>query len=102
DFLVRFAILMLIAPFVFYLIARRKWWLALIAIATAWAFRGLSFTLAWQLIFNIGILAGFYWQSLQARFKGLKLKQRRNIKIGFGLAALISFTISYASVFVLS
>ncbi|HET9721460.1 MAG TPA: OpgC domain-containing protein, partial [Candidatus Saccharimonadales bacterium] len=29
DFLVRFAILMLIAPFVFYVISRGKWWLAM-------------------------------------------------------------------------
>ena len=102
DFLVRFAILMLIAPFVFYLIAKGKWWLALAGIVTAWAFRGLSFTLAWQLIFNLGILVGFYWQRIEAAYERLKPRQKLGLKRGFAAAALATFTISYASVYVLS
>jgi hypothetical protein len=102
DFLVRFAILMLFAPFVFFLVAKRLWWLALIFIFTAWAFRGVGFTLAWQLIFNLGIIIGYYWRQIEDRYRKLKFNQRRNIQIGIGSAALITFTISYASVFVLS
>ena len=102
DFLVRFAILMLFAPIVFYVIAKGKWWLALAGIIIAWIFRGQGFTLAWQLIFNLGILIGFYWQQIEACFRRLKAPRRRQIKYGFAGAAAVSFTISYASVYVLS
>jgi len=102
DFLVRFAILMVFAPIVFYIIAKGKWWLALIAIWTIWLFRGEGFTLSWQLIFNMGILIGFYWQPLQARFRKLGESRQKLIKRGFFAAGLISFAFSYASVYVLS
>ncbi len=102
DFLVRFAILMFFAPFVFYLVAKRKWWLALAGIWTVWIFRGQGFTLAWQLIFNLGILLGFYWQPLQRRFRSLNSRARSVIKRSFLTAALVSFTFSYACVYILS
>jgi hypothetical protein len=102
DFLVRFAILMLIAPFIFYLIAKRKWWLALVFIFTAWVLRGHGFTWSWQLIFNLGILIGFYWQQLESRYNSLSAAAKKRLKIGFASTAAITFTISYASVYVLS
>ncbi|MBX4188633.1 OpgC domain-containing protein [Candidatus Saccharibacteria bacterium] len=102
DFLVRFSILMLIAPFVFYLVAKGKWWLAAIGITAAWVFRGQGFTLAWQLIFNYGIIIGFYWQQIEDWFRALPRPQRSVIRRSVAVAALITFAISYASVFVLS
>ncbi|MGH9637752.1 MAG: OpgC domain-containing protein, partial [Candidatus Angelobacter sp.] len=102
DFLVRFAILMLIAPFVFLLIAKGRWWLALIAIFTAWLFRGQSFTLAWQFIFNLGMVIGFYWQEIETGFRRLAPSRRRDLKRTVGGLALLTFAFSYASVFVLS
>ncbi|MGH7157221.1 MAG: OpgC domain-containing protein [Candidatus Saccharimonadales bacterium] len=102
DFLVRFAILMLVAPVVFYVIAKGKWWLALGGIVIAWFFRGQSFTLAWQLIFNGGILIGFYWQNTEKKFRALPVRRRRLTKRAFAIAAGITFAASYASVFVLS
>jgi hypothetical protein len=102
DFLVRFAILMLIAPFVFYVVAKGKWWLALAGILIAWVFRGQGFTLAWQLIFNGGIILGFYWQQIEDRFRALRASRRRLFKRSVSAAALLTFTISYASVYVLS
>lgn len=102
DFLVRFAILMFIAPFIFYLVAKGKWWLALIGIFIAWAFRGQGFTLAWQLIFNLAIIIGFYWQQIEGWFGSLGSYRRRLIKRGVGAVGIITFTLSYASVYVLS
>jgi hypothetical protein len=99
---VRFAILMLIAPFVFFLVAKRLRWLALAGIFTVWAFRGQGFTLAWQLIFNLGIIIGFYWQEIEAKFRALKPKRRKMVKRSFAAAAAVTFLISYSSVFVLS
>lgn len=102
DFLVRFAILMFFAPFVFYLISKGKWWLMLAVSLMAWYFRGESFTLGWQLIFNLGILAGFYWFEIEKRYRGLSSKRRGKLNKAFIITALITFTLSYASVYVLS
>ena len=102
DFLVRFAILMVFAPIVFYLIAKGKWWLALAGIWALWLFRGQGFTLSWQLIFNMGILIGFYWQPARNRFRSLSRRRQTYIKRGFLAAGLVTFAFSYASVYVLS
>jgi hypothetical protein len=102
DFLVRFAILMFFAPFVFWLTAKRLWWLAAAGILTAWLFRGQNFTLSWQLIFYGAIIIGYYWQDLEIWFGSLKAKTRSIIKRSFAVAAATTFIISYASVFVLS
>lgn len=102
DFLVRFAILMIFAPIVFYLTAKRLWWLALIGSITAWGFRGQGFTLSWQLIFNVGIIIGFYWHEITARFNSLKASTRLRLKRSLAVLAAITFLISYSSVFVLS
>ncbi|HSX17766.1 MAG TPA: OpgC domain-containing protein [Candidatus Saccharimonadales bacterium] len=102
DFLVHFAVLMLIAPFVFYLISKGKWWLALAGMIVAWAFRGEHFTLAWQLIFNGGIIIGFYWNEIVSRFRRLSAERRRLIKRVFATLAAATFIVSYASVYILS
>jgi hypothetical protein len=102
DFLVRFAILMLFAPLVFYVISKGKWWLALMGIVGVWLFRGPSFSLAWQLIFNLGMLVGFYWQQIETRFRKLKRNRRRMVKRGLAAAAGLTFIASYASVYVLT
>lgn len=102
DFLVRFAILMLIAPFVFYLVSKGKWWLALAGSLAVWAFRGQGFTLAWQLIFNLGIIIGYHWNTIEAWFNNLRQKRRSQIKKVFLVSAAITFIASYSSVYVLS
>ncbi|HSW78433.1 MAG TPA: OpgC domain-containing protein [Candidatus Babeliales bacterium] len=102
DFLIRFAILMAFAPLVFWLVAKRLWWLALVGIVTVWFFRGQGFTLAWQLIFNSGIIIGFHWQQIQDKFNSFRPKTRGLIKKSFVALTAITFVFSYASVFVLS
>jgi hypothetical protein len=102
DFLVRFSILMFFAPFVFYLVAKRKWWLAAIGVIMAWVLRGQGFTLAWQLLFNGGIIIGFYWPQIENWFRELKAKQRSLIKRTAAVIAGITFFASYACVFILS
>ncbi|HET6863986.1 MAG TPA: OpgC domain-containing protein [Candidatus Saccharimonadales bacterium] len=102
DFLVRFALLMFAAPFVFYLLSKGKWWLAFAGIWAAWVLRGQGFTLAWQLIFNMGIIIGYYWQPMQQRFRKLSAGRQKLIKRSFLTAGLATFIFSYASVYVLS
>lgn len=102
DFLYRFVILMLMAPLVFWLVAKGKWWLVVIGSLTAWHFRGNNFVLAWQIIFNLGILAGFYWHQLQGRVAGLKTRPQKYLVSTVVAAAMVTFAISYASVYLLT
>ena len=102
DFLDRFAILMLMAPFFFYLIAKNKWWLMVAISCGLWLFRGNNFTLSWQLLFNMAMLIGFYWYEIRAKFSSFKLKTRLYIRRSAIALTAVTFGISYAAVFLLS
>lgn len=102
DFLDRFAILMFMAPAAFYLLAKRKWWLLIAASLTAWALRGSNFTLAWQFIFFLGMAVGFYWNELKNKWALLATKQKKRIRAGVLTLTVISFALSWVSVYVLS
>lgn len=102
DFLARFAILMLIAPFVFYLIAKGRWKLVLIGMISAYLLRHTNFTLAWQVIFDGGILMGYYWNEINRWWAGLQTKTQTIIKRSLIIITAISFSLSYAIVYVLS
>lgn len=102
DFLARFAILMLIAPIVFYFISKGHWRWVLAGILTTYVLRHNNFTLGWQLIFNGGMLIGYYWNELNQRISDLSKRQKQLLKNSlFGITA-VTFSISYAAVYVLS
>ncbi len=102
DFLSRFSILMLIAPFAFWLTAKGKWWLVLAGSIIAWVFRGNNFVLAWQILFIGGVVVGFHWYEITHWFSSLKAARRRMLKRTVITLTTITFGISYASVYVLS
>jgi hypothetical protein len=102
DFLSRFAVLMFLAPFGFYLLSKGRWKLLLGLSLVAWAFRANNFTLSWQIVFFSGMMIGFYWPQLEARYHHLKPKTRRRLKINVALLSFVTFTLSYLSVYVLS
>jgi hypothetical protein len=102
DFLARFAILMLIAPFVFYLIAKSRWKLVLTGIMAAYLLRHANFTLAWQVIFNGGMLIGFYWNEINRWWASLRATTRRTVRRSLVTITAITFSLSYAVVYGLS
>ena len=102
DFLGRFAILMLIAPFVFYFISKGFWKLVLMGIIVAWFFRGENFTLGWQILFNGGMLIGYYWNEIHRWWRQLTQSRRNTIKRSVIGITAISFAFSYATVYFLS
>jgi hypothetical protein len=106
DFLDRFAILMLIAPFAFYLLAKGKWWLMIGASFLFWLIGQHitvnNFTITWQFLFNMAMLLGFYWQKITAWWQELDQRIKRRIALWvYGLTA-VSFVFSYGSVYILS
>lgn len=102
DFLDRFAIMMLLAPFGFYLLAKGKWWLMLAISVAAWAVPGSGFTINWQVIFGLGMLIGYHWHELKHRLVSLKPATQRKLKLTVIYVTAISFLLSYASVYILS
>jgi hypothetical protein len=93
---------MLFAPFVFYLIAKGRWRWVLAGIAIGWFFRGQNFTLAWQPLFYGGMMVGFYWKELQAWANALGAGQKRLIRRSVIAVTAVSFSLAYATVYVLS
>jgi hypothetical protein len=102
DFLDRFAIMMFLAPFGFYLLTKGKWWLLLAISLAAWAVPGSGFTINWQIIFALGMILGFHWYELRDRLQKVKPPTLRRAKLGIIYITAISFTLSYASVYILS
>jgi hypothetical protein len=102
DFLTRFAKLMVLAPIGFYLLAKRKWWILAVASAVAWGLRGESFTAAWQAIFFGGMVVGFYWQQIIERWGVLNSKAKSYAKRSLASLAALTFSFSWAGVFLLS
>lgn len=102
DFLVHFAALMFVAPLVFFLVARGRWKLALAGIIAVWLLRHQSFTMAWQLLFNVGIIIGYYWYEIKSRFNRLPAKRRILTRRLVIFGTVVTFVASYTSVFVLN
>ncbi|MBX4201772.1 OpgC domain-containing protein, partial [Candidatus Saccharibacteria bacterium] len=102
DFLNRFAILMLIAPVVFYFIAKGRWKLVLFGVISAYLLRRDNFTLGWQILFNIGMLIGFYWEAINSWWRKLNANRKTIIKQSLFITTAITFIYSYSVVYVLS
>ena len=102
DFLDRFAILMFMAPLVFWLIAKRLWWLMLVISFGMWWFRGNGFTWSWQLLFNSAMLIGYYYDEIRAKLNSFKPQTKTIIRRSIFTVSAITFTFSYAVVFLLS
>lgn len=103
DFLSHYVMFMVAAPFVFYLLAKGKWWLVVPASIFVWLHRGQEgFDMAWQTIFFGGMIAGFYWDTIVAKVKALAPSRQVLLRRTIYTAAGVTFICSYLSVFLLS
>lgn len=107
DFLDRFALLMFIAPFAFYLIHKGKWRWMLGASFLAWLYGQFgpqteNFTVTWQFLFNGAMLLGYYWPQVSEKWFALSHAAQKKVKIAIGALTAVSFLYSYGSVYVLS
>lgn len=105
DFLTRYAMFMLVAPFVVWLIAKGKSWIVAIASFAIWYFLRddvifLPFS-SWQLVFMFGIIIGHYLPQLEAWFYDLHKDTQRKIfrgvlMVGFWtyLSSIIIFIVA--------
>lgn len=102
DFLMRFSILMFIAPAAFYLLKRGWWKLLLVLSIGVWFFRDQNFTAAWQLLFLGGMIVGFYWFQLRERYLALSRKTQTVLKRSILVSAGTTFALSWLGVYLLS
>lgn len=97
DFLARYSLLMLFAPFALWLIAKNKaWLLAIISIGIwftigQWAYT--HFT-AWQVIFYISVILGAYLPYIEKNISQLPPKSRSASLIVLYITAIVTFVIS--------
>jgi hypothetical protein len=102
DFLSRFAVLTFLSPFAIYLLSHRRWWLLAIASLTAWRFRGTNFIMAWQLIFGLGVVLGYYWHEMNGYVAKFEHKRKSTLRRALMLSAGITFAFSYLSLYLMS
>lgn len=98
EFLNRYAVFMLLAPFAVWLIAKGRAWIVAATSIVIWFFlretdRFLPFS-AWQLVFMLGIILGYYLPHIEEWFRSLKISARRAVFISVTSAALISYAFS--------
>lgn len=98
EFLNRYAMFMLFAPFAVWLIAKGRAWIVALGSFLVWLFlRKTEFFLpfsSWQIVFFFGIILGFYLPHIEALFKSLKRDRQRVIFRGVLMAASVSYFFS--------
>lgn len=98
EFLNRYAMFMLFAPFAVWLIAKGRAWIVAVCSFLIWFFlRKTEFFLpfsAWQIVFFFGIIIGFYLPHIEALFKNLKKDKQRIVFRGVLMGASVSYVFS--------
>ncbi len=102
DFLPHYAVFMIFAPLVFWLLLKGKWWVALALSIAVWAFRGDEFTPAWQLIFMTGMIVGYHWEDIKNWYMGLATHRKTLIHYSVFWVTAVTFIFTYTGVYVLS
>ncbi len=91
DFLSRYAVLMALAPFAIWLVAKGKAWLLAaisIVIWLLWRDSPLSHVTAWQLVFMGGIIIGYYLPQIEHAARSLSRQTQR-----IGYASMLTTTL---------
>jgi len=95
EFLNRYAMFMLFAPFAIWLIAKGRAWIMALASFAIWFFlrdteRFLPFS-PWQLVFYFGMILGYYLPHIEAWFRELPKERRRVISITICSVAAVTY-----------
>lgn len=105
DFLSRYAVFMLFAPFAVWLIAKGKAWIVAAGSIAVWFFfRYTDIFLpysAWQVVFMLGIILGYYLPHIESWFRNLPRTYRNSIAGIICSSALITYGASIISLVVI-
>lgn len=98
EFLNRYAMFMIFAPFAVWLIAKGRAWIVALASFAIWFFlrdteRFLPFS-PWQLVFYFGMILGYYLPHIEAWFQEMPRKWQRTIFISVCSVAAVTYLAS--------
>ena len=98
EFLNRYAMFMLFAPFAVWLVAKGRAWIVALLSFAVWFFlreteRFLPFS-SWQLVFMFGIILGYYLPHIEEWFLNMSRKRQRNIFITICTVAGVTYILS--------
>lgn len=100
DFLNRYAVFMLAAPFALWLVSRRKTWVVIATSVLVWLVLGSNIYVspfaAWQLIFMLGLVAGYYLPEIEGRTLKLPEARRMGAYRIIIMVAIITYPFSIA------
>ena len=97
DFLSHYVVFMAIAPVVVWLTAHGKAWLAVIGSMTVWWFgHKQGFNYAWQVLFMLGIVAGYYLPQVESWWQRQTLKMQRSIFLSLVVVSISTILFSLA------
>ncbi len=100
DFLPYYAVFLVVAPAVLWLLVKRKGLLViLISLLGWWFFREKSTFLAWQILFVTGITAGYFLPKIEEKLEKLRKTDQRLVRGGFLLAFIATYLLSVYGVF---
>jgi hypothetical protein len=95
EFLNRYAVFMLLAPFAVWLVAKGRAWIVALVSLAVWFFlreteRFLPFS-PWQLVFMYGIILGYYLPHIEAWFKNFSRRQQQAIFVSICTVAFVTY-----------
>lgn len=98
EFLNRYALFMLVAPFAVWLVAKGRAWIVAVMSFAVWFFlrdveRFLPFS-PWQLVFMYGIILGYYLPQIEQWFRDLTPTTKRALFITVCSVALVTYLAS--------
>lgn len=104
DFLQYYVVFLMAAPLILYLCTKRLAWPVLAVSLELWLLRNKNFDLAWQFIFTIGVLVGYYLPAIENRVRQLTHRQQvlgRRLLYGltFATVALSAMTVRGTGIF---
>lgn len=98
DYLTRYAVFMLFAPFALWLVAKHRAWIVATTSFLIWLlFRETEVFLpfsAWQLVFTFGMILGYYLPHLESLFYSLSKPKQRTIFRGALMATYATYAFS--------
>ncbi len=97
DFLIYYAVYLLVAPFAIWLLRKRLWHSVLILSLIVWS-QSSTIMGSWQVLFFSGVIAGYHKEDIERFIKNLSLRQRKNFALiiyflsGLSLGLSVYFT----------
>jgi len=101
DFLPWYAVFMIAAPLALWLVYKRLAWLVvLISVLSWWMWRDTNSYFAWQILFFIGLVGGYYLQYFETVYARVALPVKKKLMIWLSGISIITLMASWSAIFI--